>query len=59
YEKEPNGTVELGELKESIEYRNVFMKYPGRQEDALYDINLKVKKGEMLAVVGRSGSGKT
>jgi subfamily B ATP-binding cassette protein MsbA len=59
FEKEPDGTVELGQLRENIEYRNVFMKYPGRQEDALYDINLKVNKGEMLAVVGRSGSGKT
>jgi subfamily B ATP-binding cassette protein MsbA len=59
FEKEPDGTVELGQVKENIEYRNVFMKYPGREEDALYDINFKVNRGEMVAIVGRSGSGKT
>jgi subfamily B ATP-binding cassette protein MsbA len=58
-EKEPDGTVELGKLQKEIRYENVSMKYPGREEYALYDVNLTVKRGEMVAIVGRSGSGKT
>ncbi|MGD8351630.1 MAG: ABC transporter transmembrane domain-containing protein, partial [Nitrospirota bacterium] len=57
--KEPQGTVELERFHGEIEYRNVSFKYPGRLEDALNDISLVVKKGEMVAIVGRSGSGKT
>ncbi len=57
--KEPQGTVELGRFRSEIEYRNVSFKYPGRLEDALTDVNLTVRKGEMMAIVGRSGSGKT
>lgn len=58
-EPEPQGKVELGRLSKEIEYRGVSFKYPGRVEDALSDISLTVKKGEMVAIVGRSGSGKT
>jgi subfamily B ATP-binding cassette protein MsbA len=58
-EKEPDGTVALGQLEREIKYENISMRYPGREEYALYDINLDVKKGEMVAIVGRSGSGKT
>jgi subfamily B ATP-binding cassette protein MsbA len=57
--KEPQGAVELGRFHGEIEYRNVSFKYPGRVEDALNDISLVVRKGEMVAIVGRSGSGKT
>lgn len=58
-EREPQGNVDLGRFSKEIEYRDVTFKYPGRVEDALSDISLKVRKGEMLAIVGRSGSGKT
>lgn len=57
--REPDGTVELRTLKSDIEYRNISLRYPGRTEFALQDINLKVKRGEMIAIVGRSGSGKS
>jgi subfamily B ATP-binding cassette protein MsbA len=58
-EKEPEGSVEMGSLEKEIEYKDVSLKYPGREENALSDISLTVKRGEMLAIVGRSGSGKT
>ncbi len=58
-EKEPEGSAALGGFSDSIEYRNVSFKYRGRVEDALSDVSLKVRKGEMIALVGRSGSGKT
>lgn len=42
-----------------IEFKNVSFRYPGAEEDALKEINLKLKVGERLAVVGVNGSGKT
>ena len=42
-----------------IEFRNVSFKYPGTQEYVLKNINLKIGKGEKIALVGSSGSGKT
>ncbi len=43
---------------QDIEFRNVSFSYDD-EKDVLKDINLKVKKGETLALVGPSGSGKT
>ena len=45
--------------KYDIEFKNVSFKYPGSDNYALKDINLSVKVGERLAVVGMNGSGKT
>lgn len=56
---EPQGTVELKPIQQGIEYRGVSLQYPGRVEYALKNINLDIRKGEMIALVGRSGSGKT
>lgn len=42
-----------------VEFKNVSFRYPGAGNDALKDINLKIKVGERLAVVGENGSGKT
>ncbi len=45
--------------KFDIEFRNVSFKYSGSNEYALKHINLSLKVGERLAVVGMNGSGKT
>lgn len=42
-----------------IEFKDVSFKYPGAENYALKNVNLKIKNGEHLAVVGRNGSGKT
>jgi len=42
-----------------IEFRDVSFRYPGSDTWALRHVNLKLKIGERLAVVGRNGSGKT
>lgn len=42
-----------------IEFRHVSFRYPGTEEFALRDLNLKLRIGERMAVVGRNGSGKT
>jgi subfamily B ATP-binding cassette protein MsbA len=40
-------------------FENVSFKYPGRENWALKNVSLKIKKGEVVAVAGPSGSGKT
>ncbi len=45
--------------KFDIEFRNVSFKYAGSDFFALKNINLDLKVGERLAVVGMNGSGKT
>lgn len=42
-----------------IEFKNVSFRYPASNTYALQNVNLKIKNGEHLAVVGRNGSGKT
>ena len=50
---------EIDAIEGSIEFRNVSFKYPGAEEYALKDVNLKVEAGQNAAIVGRTGSGKT
>ena len=49
------------EFKEAgtIEFKNVGFAYPGSDKEAVSDISFKVKKGETIAFIGATGSGKT
>ncbi len=38
---------------------NVSFRYPGASEDTLHNLNLTIRNGEKLAVVGRNGAGKS
>ncbi len=42
-----------------VEYRNVSLTYPGGGDEALTGINLAVKRGETVGIIGGTGSGKT
>jgi len=42
-----------------IEFKNFGFKYYSQAEPTLYDINLKINKGEKVLIVGPSGSGKS
>ena len=53
-----SGTID-SDFKNEIEYKNVSYYYPGSSEAILKNINLKIKKGEIIGVVGASGSGKS
>ncbi len=50
-----------GETKETgtIEFRNVSFKYPDADEYVLKDISFKAEKGETIAFIGSTGSGKS
>ena len=45
--------------KYQVEFRNVSFKYPGSDNYALRNVNMKFEIGKRLAVVGMNGSGKT
>ncbi|MFT6304690.1 MAG: subfamily B ATP-binding cassette protein MsbA [Granulosicoccus sp.] len=53
------GTRELSSDIQTIEYRNVNLRYQEDKPSVLHCINLVVNKGETVAFVGESGSGKT
>lgn len=56
---EPNSKV-ITDIKGEIEFKNVHFSYPMRPEITIFEnLNLKVKAGKSLAVVGQSGSGKS
>ncbi|KAL5337193.1 P-loop containing nucleoside triphosphate hydrolase protein [Aspergillus crustosus] len=43
----------------SIEFRDVALQYPGRDTPALGGVSNRIEKGQFVALVGASGSGKT
>lgn len=43
----------------TVEFRNVSFKYPNAAENSLSDINFRIGKGQTLAIIGATGSGKT
>lgn len=45
--------------KDGVRFENVSFTYPDQQQPTLIDINLHIKPGESLALVGENGSGKT
>src|SRR6056297_24767 len=47
------------QIKPNIEIKDLSFKYPNTNEFALKNINLCVNSGETLAIVGKTGSGKT
>ena len=51
--------VELGEVKEGIEFKKVRFSYPQKRQPAVFDVSLKFDIGKTYALVGQSGSGKT
>ncbi len=49
----------LNRVQGEIEFKNASFKYGEDLKNILTDINLKIQKGENIALVGPSGSGKT
>ncbi len=53
------GTKQSSSEVGTVEFKNVGFYYPGAMEDELVNINFRVNKGETLAIIGATGSGKT
>ena len=56
-----DGTLDGNEALEvgTVEFKNVSFKYPDASEYVLKDISFKVNKGETVAFIGSTGSGKS
>jgi ATP-binding cassette subfamily B protein len=54
-----NKCHELTPIKGDIEFKHVSFTYPDTNIEALKDISFKIKSGETLAILGKTGSGKS
>ena len=52
-------TIYEHEIDGDIEFKNLTFRYSEETEPVLKNVNLTIKQGETLAIVGRTGSGKT
>ncbi len=57
--EQDTGTVVLQQVKGELSVRNLTFSYPGHDKTVLHDISFEVPAGKTVALVGRSGSGKT
>ena len=53
------GTKDTAPEQGTLEFRDVSFRYPNAKEDELEHISFKVDRGQTLAVIGATGSGKT
>lgn len=54
-----SGSGKISEFKGEIEFKDVSFTYPDTGIQALKNISFQVKTGELLAIIGRTGSGKS
>lgn len=58
-EEEDKGTVVKSNVAGHIQFRHVDFRYVGKEENVLNNINIDIPAGQTVALVGRSGSGKS
>jgi len=51
--------VKVNELNGDIEIKDLTFAYPGTKVEVLKNIDLKIKKGQTVGIIGRTGSGKS
>lgn len=59
YQDEVFGTLNKTDIIGNIEFKNVTFKYPNEENEIFHDFNLKIPTGKKIAIVGKSGQGKT
>ncbi len=57
--KDKPDAVHLDQVRGDIQFDDVSFHYEGKEENVLSHVNLKVRAGEYVALVGSSGAGKT
>ena len=56
---EAEGRIKINEFKKSLRFENVTFAYQKEGPEVLKDINLEIRQGEIIAIVGQSGVGKS
>lgn len=56
---DPAEPADITSIKGSIDIRNLTFSYPGNNKPVLKNINITIESGKTLAIVGRTGNGKT
>jgi ATP-binding cassette subfamily B protein len=56
---DPATPISTGAAKGFLEFKNVAFQYPGAQDPVLCDISFTANPGEVTAVIGSTGSGKS
>lgn len=59
YEAKVTGGEKQADELETLEFCNVSFTYPSAKKASLKNVNIKINKGETVAVVGQNGAGKT
>ncbi len=59
YDDEKFGNVELDNINGTIEFKNVSFKYRDDEDNTLNGLSLKITPHKKIAIVGRSGNGKS
>lgn len=57
--KDPQKPIKPEKITGEVEYKNVSFSYEDDEKDALRNVSLKIRAGQSVALVGRSGAGKT
>jgi ATP-binding cassette subfamily B multidrug efflux pump len=57
--RDPEKPKQFTDRKGHIQFINVSFKYPGAEEPVLHDITFEAKPGEVVAIFGTTGSGKS
>tara|TARA_R110002126_G_scaffold150368_5_gene296600 strand:- start:1564 stop:3315 length:1752 start_codon:yes stop_codon:yes gene_type:complete len=57
--EQDTGAQQLSEISGDIQFNKVNFSYPGHEKQVLFDISFSAEAGQTIALVGRSGSGKT
>ncbi len=59
HENADDSTLDMDELRPAVEFIDVSYKYPSSTDEVLSKVNFNIARGEFVAIVGRSGAGKS
>ena len=59
YKDETFGNINKTDIEGNIEFKNVTFKYPNEEKEIFKEFNITLPTGKKIAIVGKSGQGKT